>query len=376
MSILRRTLGRTIARIAPDWSLMRSQQREFDRLDRRDDLRWRALPPMRDRRVESAIASAGDEILVVAGYGNGLDEVLHQIDRFDLRRERWLEPIAMPTGSASSHLGCTCVGDRWLFIAGGQVGPQCRPATDRVWSLDLARHEWHALPPLPQARYAAVLLHTRGRLHAIGGTGPERPRSRSEHWSLAIEGGRATEATWQEEPPIPLAGTHRGGCVIDEDLLVFGGQAGDARAVPDDPAFTCDLRDLGGPVFGDSFRFRSADRRWHRIAPLPHAVSHTDTSVTQDGRLALVVGGAPAPNTCGELVQAYETSSDRWHLLGRLPRPMKNVAAVVAGRTLHLFGGQRSVDREDLQNGPILREAWKASLPRQDHLVRIESDQR
>ena len=362
MASLRTTLGRTIARIAPDWSLMRSQAREFRALGRTDGLQWRPLPPMRLRRFEAAIASAGETILIVAGYGDGLDEVLHQIDRFDLRRERWIEPIAMPTGSASTHLGCTCVGDRWLFLAGGQVGPQCRPATDQVWSLDLARHEWHALPALPEVRYAPILLHARGRLHAIGGTGPERPRSRSEHWSLAIRDGRATEATWQEEPPIPLAGTHRGGGVIDEDLLVFGGQAGDARAIPDDPAFTCDLRDMGGPSFGDSFRFRIAEGVWSRLAPMPHPVSHSDTSVTIHRRRAIVVGGISEANVCGDLIQGYDPDEDRWSLLGRLPRPMKNSAAIAAGDAIHLFGGQRSVSANDLRPHRIVRDVWRASI--------------
>ena len=341
---------------------MRSQQREFDRLDRRDDLRWRPLPPMRFRRFESAIAAAGDEILVVAGYGNGLDEVLHHIDVFDVRRRRWLKAIPMPDGTASTHLGCTCADDRWLLLAGGQVGPQCGPATDQVWSLDLERHQWSALPPLPEVRYAPVLLHAMGRLHAIGGTGPERPRSRSEHWSLAIRGGRAVEASWREEPPIPVAGTHRGGCVVDEDLLVFGGQPGDARAIPDDPAFTCDLRDMGGPSFGDSFRFRTAEGVWSRIAPMPHPVSHTDTSVTIHRRRAIVVGGISDANVCGDLVQGYDPDEDCWSLLGHLPRPMKNSAAIAAGDAIHLFGGQRSVSADDLRPHRIVRDAWTAPI--------------
>lgn len=363
MQSLRRILGNRLARIAPDWSLMRSQAREFRSRRRTDELQWRPLQPMRYRRVESAIAVAGERVLVIAGYGNGLDEVLHHIDRFDLRRGRWLEPIAMPPGSASSHLGCTCVENRWLYLAGGQVGPQCRPATDQVWALEIEHGNWHALPSLPEVRYAPILLHATDRLHAIGGTGPERPRGRCEHWSLGVRDGHATEPSWREEPPIPIAGTHRGGVEIGEDLFVFGGQQGDAQTFPNDPAFTCDLRDLGGPVFGDSFRFSTADRSWHAIAPIPHPVSHTDTSVTTHGRMAIVVGGSRDPNMCGDLVQCYEPDLDRWHLLGHLPRPMKNVAATAAGDALLLFGGQRSRNREDLSNGPILREAWSAPLP-------------
>ncbi len=359
---VRSMLGRTIARIAPDWSLRMSCQREFDRLRRSGDLGWRTLPPMRHRRVESAIAAAGDRILVVAGYGNGLDEVLTHIDVFDARRRRWLEPIEMPPGSASSHLGCTLVEDRWLFLAGGQVGPQCRPATDAVRVLDLDQGRWSILPPLPEVRYAPILLHAHGRLHAIGGTGPERPRARDDHWSLGIEGEAALETAWRPEAPIPRSGTHRGGVVLDGDLFVFGGQVGDARAIPGDPAFTCDLSDLGGPVFGESLRYRSADRTWTSIAPMPTAVSHTDTSVTRIGRLAIVVGGSPEPNRCGDLVQAYDPVEDRWFEIGRLPKPMKNVAAIAVGGILHLFGGQTSLSRDDLRHGRILRDAWAAPL--------------
>lgn len=351
-----------MARIAPVWSHRRSQQRGFDALGREGDLAWRAITPMGHYRLEAAIAAMGDRILIVAGYRDGLDAVLHHIDVFDLRRERWLEPIAMPDGSASTHLGCTTADDRWLFLAGGQVGPQCSPGTDQVWSLDTEQFRWHTLPPLPEIRYAPILLHARGRLHVIGGTGPERPRSRDEHWSLAIRDGQADEAAWREEPPIPIVGTHRGGVVIDEDLFVFGGQRGDASAVPGDPEFTCELSDMGSPAFADCYRFRSIKREWSTIAPLPTPVSHTDTSIALHGRLAIVIGGILAPNRCGDAVQVYDPDEDRWSSIGRLPSPMKNAAATVADGTILLFGGQRSVSHHDLRPHRIARSAWKAPI--------------
>lgn len=317
---------------------------------------------MRHRRVESAVAAAGDRILVVAGYGNGLEEVLHHIDVFDARRRRWLAPIRMPEGSASSHLGCTVVDERHLCLAGGQIGPQCRPATDRVQTFDLIDGVWRDLPTLPGARYAPILLHARGRLHAIGGTGAERHRSRDDHWSLGFENGDATESAWRAEPPIPMAGTHRGGAVVDGDLFVVGGQIGDARPFPGDPTCTCDLSDLGGPVFGDSFRYRCADRIWTSIAPMPKPVSHTDTSVSvHDGRV-IVVGGASAPNRCGDLVQAYDPAGDRWSTIGHLPRPFKTVAAVACRGAIHLFGGQISVSATDLRTSAVIRDAWRVPI--------------
>lgn len=362
MGSLRRVLGTAMTRIAPDWSLRRSEQRAFDALRREGDLSWRAIAPNRCCRHESSIAAMGDRILVVAGYREGLDAVLQHVDVFDWRRERWLAPIPMPEGSASTHLGCATSDDRWLLLAGGQIGPQCRPATEQVWSLDIDRVRWHALPPLPEARYAPVLLHARGRLHAIGGTGPERSRSRGDHWSLAIREGDASEGSWREEAPIPITGTHRGGVVIDDDLFVFGGQQGDVSAVPGDPEFTCDLSKLGTSAFADCFRFRTAERSWAPIAPMPTPVSHTDTSVTLHGRIALVVGGALSPVQCGDSIQAYDPDRDRWSSVGRLPHPVKNAAATVAGGAIHVFGGQRSVSQLDLRPNRVSRSAWKASI--------------
>lgn len=318
---------------------------------------------MRHPRVESGIAHRGDRIYVVAGYGRGLDEVLLHVDVFDVAQRRWLAPIPMPEGSASSHLGCTMVEDRYLCLAGGQVGPQCHPATDRVQILDLPRGAWRDLPPLPEVRYAPILLHARGRLHAIGGTGVARDRSRDDHWSLAFENGEALEPTWRREAPIPRAGTHRGGAVLENDLFVAGGQVSDARPIAGDAACTCDLSDLGGPVFGDSFRYRTADRVWTAIAPMSNPVSHADLSTFEHGGRLIVAGGSPMANQCGDLVQAYDPSVDRWSAIGRMPMPMKSAAAVVCRGYIHLLGGQRSISDIDLRYGRVVRDCWRARIP-------------
>lgn len=58
-------------------------------------------------------------------------------------------------------------------------------------------------------RYAPATQLWNGRLHVLGGSKEDRQQPASEHWSIAVRDGKALEAEWREEVPIPRGGPHR-----------------------------------------------------------------------------------------------------------------------------------------------------------------------
>jgi hypothetical protein len=156
----------------------------------------------------------------------------------------------MPEAMAHSHLGMATDG-RFVYVVSGQVGSQCRGPTARNFVLDTLTRTWSQLLPLPSPRYLSyaglatapiylcansqililkpvfasqlpfLLMHWllcryapatqlwRGRLHVIGGSKEDRQQPALEHWSVSVRNGKALEAEWRDEIPIPRGGPHR-----------------------------------------------------------------------------------------------------------------------------------------------------------------------
>lgn len=58
-------------------------------------------------------------------------------------------------------------------------------------------------------RYAPATQIWRGRLHVMGGSKENRHTPATDHWSIAVENGRAIEKEWRKEVPLPRGGPHR-----------------------------------------------------------------------------------------------------------------------------------------------------------------------
>ena len=99
----------------------------------------------------------------------------------------------MPPEIPQTHVALSCEADRYIYLAGGQLGPRCRPAVADVFVWDLVENTWNTLPPLPEARYAPTMQFFGGRLHLIGGAKPDRYTPVNDHLSLGVAGGRALD---------------------------------------------------------------------------------------------------------------------------------------------------------------------------------------
>ena len=207
----------------------------------------------------------------------------------------------------------------------------------------------------------------RGRLHFIGGAAEDRWTPTSDHWSIAVHEGVASDATWRVERPVPIPGMHRPSAVVNDALYVFGGQQGDFQAIPGDPDCRCTGR-TQETYLHEAFRLDEPSGSWRRIADLPVAASHTDYSTVVVGHLVLLLGGQIFKHPeefylrLTDAIQAYDTVTDRWSVLGHLPHPLKIPVAGALGNQLFVVGGQRGALPDGDRPGGIVNDTLRATL--------------
>ena len=289
-----------------------------------------------------------------------MDQVLSVIDVFDLKKRKWTDRIEMPVNLSQTHLGRACDQARFIYLVGGQLGPQCHPCVADCFVLDTRTRKWEGLPSLPEPRYSPTVQLWHGRLHVISGARPDRWTSACDHWSIAVAGGKALESQWREEVPVPRGGPHRTSAVCEGRLYLFGGQEGDVMPIAADPKFTCDWNTASETVYGDSFMTEAGSDQWKTVSPMCVASTHTESDVVID-HYAVTVGGYEGDERLSDLVQVYDPRSDSWRIGGRLPYFMKTVAAYHEG-WLYAITGQRSISSEDRRHGEVLKSVWRAKF--------------
>lgn len=327
---------------------------------------WSRLAPGPSPRFDAGAIQIGHLLYCLGGY-EFQERVLSAIDIFDLASCQWVDQIAMPAEVPQSHFGMACEEDRYIYSAGGQLGPRCSPAVADVFVWDTVEQTWHSLPGLPEPRYAPTMQFFRGRLHLIGGARPDRYTPASEHWSLGVSNGKAEDSDWQVESPIPHAGMHRSSAVVHDRLYVFGGQEGDFIPVPGDPKFTCDGCTVE-KIYPDVYEWSEAGNSWLRLPDMPIQSSHTEFSLVVSGDLVLIAGGScyKDPKTFNieltDAIQVFDTRAQSWTIGGRLPFRVKTCMAASYDGWLYVSGGQRDHGVNDPRPGAIENSTWRARI--------------
>ena len=323
---------------------------------------WKQGPRCPQKLVEPGGAVIGNLAYLFNGY-RSIDMVSNRCHVFDLAAKQWVDQFATPPDMPQTHMGVTTDGQRFIFTVGGQCGAQCSPCTDRCYAFDTLNRTWERLPNLPEPRYLGVVRFWDGRIHVVGGSRPDRCTPVSEHWSVGVKGGQATEPKWRAEIEIPRGGIHRGGATVNNQLYVLGGSEGDVRPIPGDEQFRCDWNTPAEFYHGEVYRLGPGGQQWTRLANLPLAIAHNDTSTIAIGDSFLIFGGTTDRTKCTDTVLRYKTSTDRWDVAGYLPYHMKSSFVAYFSGEIFLLNGQRSVSPEDHRAGKVLDTVWIAKYP-------------
>ncbi|KAB1211782.1 hypothetical protein CJ030_MR5G001779 [Morella rubra] len=327
------------------------------------ELPWEEMPPAPVPRLDGAAIQIKNLLYVFAGYGT-LDYVHSHVDVYNFSTNTWGERFDMPKGMGHSHLGVATDG-RYIYVVSGQYGPQCRGPTALTFVLDTETKTWRGMPPLPSPRYAPATQLWRGRLHVMGGSKENRHTPGLEHWSIAVEDGKALEQQWKTEIPIPRGGPHRACVVVNDRLLVIGGQEGDFMAKPGSPIFKCSRR--LEVVYADAYMLDD-EMKWKVLPPMPKPNSHIECSWVIVNNSIIIAGGTTEKHPVnkrmilvGEVFQ-FHLDSLTWSVIGKLPFRVKTTLTGFWEGWLYFTSGQRDRGADNPQPRKVIGDMWRTRL--------------
>jgi len=310
---------------------------------------WRPLTPALSPHRESASAAIGGLLYVFGGHYNARVQTSSVVQVLDPRTGLWTRrsPEPVPT----THWNAAVDGGT-VWLAGGFVGDHPGPATADVWRYDVAADRWSRGPSLPQPRGGGVLFLENRHLHYAGGFLPDRMTNSPDHWQLSLDGN----SHWTVKAPMPEARGQLSGAMLNGVFYAIGGQFG---------------HDQGPTDLTLVHRYDPTTDQWAEAAPLPHPVSHAESSTfVMDGRV-IVVGGRnhQEPRTSDRRllssVLLYDPGRDLWIALDRLPRGLTGPAAALIGSDLIVSAGgegPREMPIADTWALPF-RDAWRPLPP-------------
>jgi hypothetical protein len=155
--------------------------------------------------------------------------------------------------------------------------------------------------------------------------------------------------------------------VVNNRLYLFGGQEGDFEPISNDPDCACTGATVEY-VFPDTFRLDSDRSDWVRLPDMLEQSSHTEFSVVIRGPLVIITGGSryKHPETFDieltDVVQVFDTRSEKWSLVGRLPFRLKTALTAFHDGWLYASSGQRDVGPDNPQPGIIGSFTWRTRL--------------
>ncbi|KAJ6767501.1 GALACTOSE OXIDASE/KELCH REPEAT PROTEIN [Salix koriyanagi] len=208
--------------------------------------------------------------------------------------------------------------------------------TARNFVLDTMTRKWQDLLPLPAPRYAPATQLWRGRLHVMGGSKENRHTPALEHWSIAVKDGKALEKEWRTEIQIPRGGPHRACVVVNDKLLIIGGQEGDFMAKPGSPIFKCSRRN---EIVYDEVHMLDDEMKWKPLPPMLKPDSHIEFAWT-----------------------IFNLDTSTWSVIGKLPYRVKTTLVGFWNGWLYFTSGQRDRGPDDPAPKKVIADMWRTKL--------------
>lgn len=204
-------------------------------------------------------------------------------------------------------------------LAGVEYGAPCPP----LGPVELGR--WRAEPPLPTVRDEARAARVGDAVYIAGGLASGRPLQSVDTFERYLLG----ERRYERLPPLPEAANHVGIAAHGGDVYVIGGfneRRGERAAT------------------GAAWRFRTAERRWQKLASMPTARGGLGLAVVGD---VIYAAGGLEPGAHRDLatVEAFDVRTGTWSTLAPMPTPRDHLAVAPLAGHVYAAGGRHADDR-------------------------------
>jgi N-acetylneuraminic acid mutarotase len=278
-------------------------------VDQRAPGRWATLAPMPTARQEVAVATLGGHVWVIGGFSSAA-EPLATVERYDPATDSWDARAPLP--EAVHHAAAAVVGDR-LFVIGGFGGGRVRwTPLDSVWEWTEARGTWQARAKMPTARGALAVAELGGRVHALGGSGPDALNVHEVY--------DPTADRWTTANAMPTARDHLAAVAFQGKVWALGGRTS-----------------FFGTQYANVEVYDPGSDSWRTAAPLPTGRGGLAAAALAD---RILVFGGEAPLRIFASTEMYEPAGSRWIAKEPMPTPRHGLGAVaIAGRVYVPAGG-------------------------------------
>lgn len=269
---------------------------------------------LRERAEGQSIVYA-NKVYVFGGFAPAL-KISNSNEVYDPATNQWTLLAPMPSDPqgkpyAVTHNGIALV-DNTIWIAGGRVGNNPGPVTDKVWIYSIASNSWTEGPRLPAPRAGGGLVRLGRKLYLFGGFGTLV--CNNDYGDQFVYDLDNPSAGWQTGlAPMPNPRNHFGTTTVGGKIYAIGGQYG---------------HDCGG---GQDVKlvheYDPATNVWTRKTDLPYATSHIEPGTFGlDGKVWVTGGQFQGTN-----VLQYDPAGNAWQLIDQLP----NFLVAASGKVIN-----------------------------------------
>ncbi len=238
---------------------------------------WEDVPDLPEDLHHVALVSDGGNLYGMGGFNGGYSHVWRMRDAvYRLQDDRWIQVAVLPTrqaeGVVSHH------NDLIHIVTGQQPEGEANSArSDHIeghlhWAWD--GNTWRDLAPIPTARNSATGGWIDNLLVVAGGRTAQGNLSVTEIYDAKTD-------AWHTAAPMPLPQAGTASVVVDQSLVVFGGEIFSPEA----------------KVFPNVWRYNLAADHWEALPDMP-TPRHGLGAGMIGGRI-YVVGGATSPGGSG-----------------------------------------------------------------------------
>jgi N-acetylneuraminic acid mutarotase len=295
---------------------------------------WSNAPDSTRTRWESSAVQMNGKLWVFGGWIASSSTGSQNVSYYDFATRTWTalkDPMPVPH-THSAHAADPA--NNAIYFLGGLFGNYPGVSTNRVWKFNTVTRAWTELPMMPTNRDSGAAALVNNELHYFGGTLPDRITNTGLHYVLDLNN---LAAGWRTEAALPEARDHLAAVTLGGKIYAVGGEFGH-DILHDQQSFV--------------HRYDPVTNAWERVADLPTAKSHQESStfVTPRGTIISAGGQVEDYKSTDDVVE-YDPATNKWTVIGKLPMPLQGPAVAIYGNDVVVATGNAG-------QGPIDTTWW------------------